>query len=393
MGTVAWLPSIYFRRIWAVREPRLAALALLSPAFGLGVCIARTNPALLTTAALLLDYMLLFWGIFLAVAIISVVVAPWPLARALAVMAAGTSTVVAAVALLAAFSADPVRWWGVGLVALALVASGVFLLFSTRQIVANYVIQRPRLAAVAAGLLALLPLVQFWNATSFVPAHQQTTLGAAVKADGVATGTGTNGEITVTLTNSGDVGALVLSSELITCERSAPQSPREPAVLYKDKRCVVDQLVGHLDELDARSTVALTSALRQPQRPPDHVRLLEATVLVWYARQDRLQVGDLTATTQTSPEAAHECATEYEGGNHVEVYEVQPNSRVEALVERPRRLVYVWRGRAGDAYAALQPTNHQMCNKRGLPEDDEKIDEDVGLSFLRLNYETWLAAR
>jgi hypothetical protein len=196
----------------------------------------------------------------------------------------------------------------------------------------------------------------------------------------------------VTLTNSGDVGALILASELITCQLASPREPATDEAMYEDKKCVVLQLVDHLYELDAKSSVAIASVLRQPLRPPHHVRLLTASVHLWYARKDRLQVGGLIATNETSDEAAS-CSSEAKGGNDVEVYEVQPNSCVELVVEQPRRLVFVRKGPAGDAYVAIQATNHQICDHNGFPEDDESVDRDVGLGDFRLVHESWVATK
>ena len=241
-------PTIYLRGHWA--KPRVKAIALLFPAIVLAVFVARADPAVLTAVALLLEYMLFFWRILLIAAIVGLVVAPMRVARSLAALAAAASATIAAIALLAAFAADPVRLWGVALAGVVFVSSGALLRIATQEIVTSHVIKRPRLVAIGAGLLAVLPLVQFWNATSFVPAHQQTTLGAAIAADAVATGTGAHGEITVTLTNSGDVGVLILSSEVITCQRSAVPPPSTIEELHLDRQCFFDQLVEHVYELN-----------------------------------------------------------------------------------------------------------------------------------------------
>ena len=381
-----WWPSTYFRGIWAEGEPRTAALALLSPAVALAVILALADPALLTAAALLLEYMLLLWGILLAAAIVSLVVAPWRVARSLALLAAGTNAAVAAVALLAAFAADPVRWWGVALVAVVCVSSGGLFLFSTRRIVSSYVVKRPRLAAIGAGLLALLPLVQFWNAALFVPAHQQTTLGAAIKADAVVNRAEAHGEVTVTLTNSGDVGALILSSELITCQRSAPPGNHSVDELHSDKQCFFDQLLGHAYELDAKSTVTFTSVLRLPEVPPDDVRILEAEAALWYARQDRVKVGDESFDAELAAAKNENC----EG--RTEIYPVFPNSRVQAVVQEPWRLVYIFTGLGGDSVFALQGTSQEMCGHGGVPDADKGVEDDLGLRYTSVHYEAWLPA-
>ena len=383
-------PGSYRAGLKASWKYRIQALVLIMPAIAMAVALAWTEPALLTVAALLLDYMLLLAAFLLGSAIIALLFLPWPLARALSLLAAGCGAAVAFISVLSTFGADPVRWWGAILAVITCVTSGSLLIIATRQVLAaDYALKRSHVVAIGAGLAALLPFVQFWHAASFVPSQQETTLGAAVTTDAVATDAGAHGGITVKITNSGDVGALVLASELITCQRSSPQPPLDAAVMYDDEQCVVEQLFTNRTEVDAKSTWDVTSVLRQPERPPKEVRLVEATVLLWYARQDRLEIGDPIPWPQLSAADDH-CSTDADATHSLEGHELRPNSRPQGVVEQSRRLVYLRQGPDGDAYFALQPAHTDICGRSGLPTVFSTINEDVGVKNLRLEYESWL---
>jgi hypothetical protein len=76
---------------------------------------------------------------------------------------------------------------------------------------------------------------------------------------------------------------------------------------------------------------------------------------------------------------------------------VSEESRVQGVIQRDRRLVYLRDFNApGDAYYALTTVGEPLCNPdnvqgAGLPkQSDYDLDQRVGVTMLRLNHEEWL---
>jgi hypothetical protein len=375
---------------------RLGAFVLLVPAIVLGGMLFAVQPALLTVPALLVEYMLVPAGVLLAAAVLALLLAPWRVARTLTVFAAVGSAAVAASALVAyGYPADKA---GVTVAVMTLVASVILLAFAGRGYLGAFGLKSSHVAVLGSVLVALLPLVQFWHVASFVPSQQETTLGATVTTDVEPDDRGARGTVTVKIANAGDAGAYVLASEMITCQRAAPQ-PAEPLEeLYEDPECVTTQLFENLTELDHSSEFELTSIFRDPEEPPAAPRVIEVTVLLWTVRQDRVELGPELEADDLEP-VDDEClsATDPDPDHKLTGYEVLPNSRPEGVAQDPLRLVFLRLGDEGDAYVALQPVDEPVCTTAttgttppGVPVGSAELQANFGLKNLRLNYETWI---
>jgi hypothetical protein len=310
-----------------------------------------------------------------------------------ALVAAGLSIAVGFSCVLAI--REPVDYMGVVLVFLTLLAGVVLLVVVSRGMIDFSKLGPPKVAVLLTGILSLLPLVQFWHDASFVPSHLSTTLGATATANAVATSNGPHGVVKVKITNSGDVGALILASELIVCLRTSPHDPQPADDLYSDAACHAEQIYDHLTEIDAHSTWEIQLALDRPATPLVKARLVEATVLLWYAREDRLKVGSEIQHLEQEDDASA-CSSVYHSNDTLTGFNVLDESRQQGVVDKPRRVVYLSQGEEGDAYYALQAQGEDICDATdyGRPKFSKyMIDDSVGAANLRVNEESWVTER
>jgi hypothetical protein len=87
------------------------------------------------------------------------------------------------------------------------------------------------------GLLAILPLIQFWHATSFLPARLKTSMSVTSVAIEVRgeTESDRQGTFQVQLHNASEVDALVLASRVMWCfDPSNANWKTNMDELYKD---------------------------------------------------------------------------------------------------------------------------------------------------------------
>jgi hypothetical protein len=364
---------------------RIVALALTAPACILIALLWHEEPpALLTVSALLLNSMLWPVTIFLAVSMAMVLAAPWPLARLGGLLAGGLSIAIGLTCCLAI--REPVDYLGVVFTLLTLLSGAGLLFFVARRNVSAWDAKVPRVAVFLTGILALLPLIQFWHVASFVPSHLNTTLGATVTMNAVATSNGPHGVVKVKITNSGDVGALILNSELIVCFRESPHNPQTPEDLYGDDECGTQQIYDDLTLIDARSTWEIQFVIDRPGTPPNR-RLVEATVLFWYARQDRVKVGSQIQHLELEDDASACTKSAVLTG-----FNIVNDSRQQGVMQKSRRVVYLRVGSAGDAYFAIQVQGEPICSvEHGLPrESTYPVGDSVGLKNLRITNGGWL---
>lgn len=407
------------------RTVRFLGLLLLSPACALAVLFWRVPVAEpLTVSALLVDRVLLACtALLLPVCVVAMAFARWSWARRGAVAGAMVAVALGGSTSLAALRPpfDPLP------TALALVALGgglTLLLWTQGGLLLSW-----RGGVSIALVLSLLPLVQFWHATSFVPARLNTTVGAVVRVTGQMSKKGSaTGEVEVVVRNNGGVGALVLASELILCYWRGPHEFRQLDLLYDDPHCGTEQLFENLTQLDSRSTWTIRHAFHRSGAERAKIRAVQAIVVLWYARTDRLRIGEPLRIDSESPDGEwpvdnvqiwpetsipnvdiRACkrlkVKETVKGKKVEVEEdwrlsilrVSEESRFQGVVQRDRRLVFLRDFEApGDAYFALTTAGEPLCNPdkdtyAGLPRwSDYGLDQRVGLTTLRLNHEEWL---
>ena len=369
---------------------RLAAVALVGPACILVALFwLQERPEPLTVTALLIGGILWPATILLAVSVVAILAGPWPFARTGSLLAGGLSIALGLATGLAI--RQPVDYLGVTFAVLTMLAGAGLIYLVARAKVTSWELRLPRVAVLLTGILALLPIVQFWHTTSFLPSRLSTNLGATVTTDAVPMPNGAQGVIKVSITNSGDIGARIVASDLIVCYRTSPRDAQPLVGLNEDRACVNDRIFENLAVVDARSTWPIQIALRRPEKPPAQARLMEATVHLWYARQDRLNVGD-------EIDLAHEadvsrCSSQHRENEVLTGYKVLDQSRPQSVVQRSRRLVYL-RQDNGIEYFAFQAQGEDVCDATEHPKESQyRIGESVGLNELRLNYEAWLTQK
>jgi hypothetical protein len=387
-------PRGYVKRL--SRWPgRLLGLLLLTPACVLAVLFWRVPVAdPLTVSALLVDRTLMAsTALVLPVCLLAMAVAPWEWAERGAVAGAMVAVALGGSISLAALR-PPVDLWPTVLAVLALVGGIGLLIWRQGKLLLSW-----RGTIPIVGILSLLPLVQFWHATSFVPAHLNTTVGTDVKVTGqTMKGGSARGEIEVTVRNNGDIGALVLASELILCYWPEPHEFLLQDDLYNSEHCETEQIFSNLSEIDSHSTWTMRHAF---QRAPkgSGIRVVQGVVLLWYARMDRLRIDndpviDSFPLSIMNPGRQRSLACRKWT---LSVLRVQEESRFQGVVQRERRLVYLDSGDPGDAYFALTTVGESYCNSdgdestKGLPRwSSYDIGQRVGVRESRLNHEQWL---
>jgi hypothetical protein len=272
--------------------------------------------------------------------------------------------------------------------ALAALGGGIILLLRTRV----HTLLSWRSTLSIAGILALLPIVQFWHATSFVPAHLNTTVGADVKVTGRTTKAGdATGQVEIAVRNSGGVGALILASELILCYWAEPHELLTLDELYASDECETQQLLDNLTEVDSGNVWTIRRAFQRSAAKGRSPRTVQANVFLWYARKDRLRIGE---ELQLSSSDIQTCRQP----SQLWMFQVQEESRYQGIVQRDRRFIYLRTGDSGDAYFALTTVREPICilekgMYEGLPrQSDHDVGQRVGLRQLRLDHEAWLEA-
>jgi hypothetical protein len=188
---------------WNPWHVRFLGMLLLSPACVLAVVFWQVPVAEpLTVSALLVDRVLLVCtALLLPVCVVALAFAPWSWARrgalagAIVAVALGGSTSLAA--LRPPIDTLPTR------LALAALGGGLVLLFWTQ----GGLLLSWRGGISIALVLSLLPLIQFWHASSFVPARLNTTVGVVVHVTGKTSKKGSaTGEVEVVVRNNGGSG-------------------------------------------------------------------------------------------------------------------------------------------------------------------------------------------
>jgi hypothetical protein len=212
---------------------------------------------------------------------------------------------------------------------------------------------------------------------------------------------------------------------LILCYWRGPHEFRQLELLYDDtKHCRTEQLFENLTQLDSHSTWTIRHAFHKSGTEDSKIRSVHAIAVLWYARTDRLRIGEPLRTENGSPvdnlplpsktpipnvdiqackkKNVKEKVIGKEKVKEIEdwrlsLLRVSEESRVQGVIQRDRRLVYLRDFNApGDAYYALTTVGEPLCNPdnvqgAGLPkQSDYDLDQRVGVTMLRLNHEEWL---
>jgi len=353
----------WWRGLW---WQRAVALLLLVPTVWLSIlfwAVPASNP--LTVSALLLDRILqVATALALPVAVVGVAVAPWPLARP-AALAGGIVSVMLGGSAVTAALRPPVEGWTTLLSVLSLVCGLGQLIWMLRRIL---LARKWRISLLAP--LTLLPLVQFWHATSFVPARLTTSITMTAQVTSTqAVGEESRGAVEVGLRNDGDIGAILLGSWLYICERETVEDlVYDMSVIHSDPACAdVSPLFGNWTDIEPNTVrtrhQAIVTRLNEP--------IVQVVGEAWYARTDRLQIDEQNKASlydvRTCP-----VPPEY-------IYQLFADSRVRGVVEKQRLLIYT----SDDWY--FSTVDESLC------EDSRyALGEHIGVGWVRNFYNDWL---
>jgi hypothetical protein len=270
----------------------------------------------------------------------------------------------------------------VGVVILAVVAAVIDVL-----ILAIVLLRNPgrsqalRVGALFAAVGALLlPLAQFWHATSWSNIVQKASIGLepAVEVQG-RTADDLFVKVDLKLTNNSVGRVRVIHSAVDIC-RWSPDEPLiyEPnELLAMPQRCTRWRTFAPRSWVDANASLTGSKTLKVPISSPR----LEIIARVAYARGDRLQIASESETAEELPDS------EGPGGKcaNASFYRVEPDSRARGLAQQEKYLGYAdRRGEGGQAYF-LVGGRPNRCR-----DSDPALIDYYGVTELSVVTETWL---
>jgi hypothetical protein len=326
----------------------------------------------LTISALLLDRMLQVATIVvLPVATLLLLTAAWPVASVAAATAGGVSLVLGASTGLPALR-PPADIFPTLMALAATLAGAILLVWTLRE---KFDTSSWKLSLLAP--LALLPALQFWHSTSFVPGQLTTSVTLEPSATVQRSDGGfLRGVIEVRIRNDGAIGALVLASEVITCFR--PESVDLKKInydvdkLYSDPDCRTDLIVSNLSEVGAKSTFTSHLSFITSKKKP----LAQTVSMLWFVRTDRMRVDT------AKPESGDKKGCR----GTVESHAIKDEARFKGVVQRDRVLVYDDDSSGiGDRYYQLVTKGEPVCHPSRWD-----IAQYLGEMYIRVNREDWL---
>ncbi|MGY1984742.1 hypothetical protein ACI792_00780 [Blastococcus sp. SYSU DS0669] len=306
-------------------------MLLLLPVLWLSILLVRVPAgSALTVPALFLDRVIVVSSVVvLPATVLLLLVLPLPGARAAAVVGGAVSAIVGLPTLLAAI--DPPREPLPTALAVASVICGAALV--SILLFRSFKGRRWRLSLLAplALLPALLPAVQFWQATSYTPSQLITSVTPEVRVVVQRLDPEERlGTVEVTLDNSGDVRASLFTSQVVFCF-SAENDWRKfheltMAQLRADEDCAYAQVVSRNADLDAQTTQTYSIPWRAPAS--------KSFAIVWmiseYVREDRMRLVEEALERDSAPGCL---------GN-VTVFRLQPDTRFKGVVQPTRLLTF-----------------------------------------------------
>jgi len=360
-----WLALSPFRR-------RIVALLLLIPACWLAYLFWRVPVAdPLTISALLVDRTLqVCTFLLLPPAGAGVLLAPWPFARA-AAATGGTVSVLLGGSVALAGTRPPADPLPTGLAIVCIVTGAALLTW-----IFHPVILTTRWKVSLLAPLALLPAVQFWHATSFVPARLTTSMSIDPRVTVQhADAKHRLGTVEVQLRNNGDVATLVLAAEVIVCLRPTihPTLDYHVSTLYGDGACGTSRIVADLSQVDAKSSVTYHRSFIARRDTP----LVQLVARVWYARADRLRVDE---SSRTGPDLKAGCL----GG--VTTWRIRDDARFKGVAQRQRILVFDQGNGPKENEFYETTSGAPLC--ASPPRYD--IGDNLGTAYKRVDREDWL---
>jgi hypothetical protein len=312
-----------YRRTW---RARLASVLLLVPVLWLSVLLLRVPAGTaLSVPALLIDRVVLVsTAVVLPVAVLLLLVLPAPGMRATAIVAGTVSGVVGLPTLIAAWD-PPRKALPVGLAVLSVVCGLALIALPLSTSLRS---RRWRLSLLAP--LSLLPIIQFWQATSYTPSQLITSVTPEVQivvqeVDAAER----HGVFEVSLANPGDVRASLFTSELVYCfvpEADWKMWASTHDDLMGNPECTYVSVVGENSHVDPQTTQEFSIPWTAPQDRSFATLNLQS----FYVREDRLRPEN-TSETQASAAGCQ---------GQVTTYGLQPDTRFKAVVQPSRLLSY-----------------------------------------------------
>lgn len=242
-------------------------------------------PAPSTAAVLLIDYALLL-GLFAATFALVLLVLGRPATAAYASLFVSAVGIALSLTVLLVQTFQPWRDRPITVLALvALVTSGLNAWLRGARPKLTIGISRK----VGAGILAvgLLPALQFWQSTSFLPSRTQVSLSQVLDVEVTdRAATGYHAVVAVTVENTSDTRALVIISDLKICDWTrTSEVVSEIDTLRSRPNCVSKRPIAERAWIDGKSTLRYSVAVETPSGRP----LLQLISRIAYARGDRLR--------------------------------------------------------------------------------------------------------
>lgn len=297
------------------------------PSVVLSVLFWRENAYdALTASALIVDRLLQMISAALPILLVLVLSASVPVARVCAVGASICSALLGLSASLAALR-PPADIFPTVLGLICLIVGGVCTVWLTQRVI---IASRWRFSLL--GLLALLPVIQFWHQTSFVPSSLVTSMSISPAVVNVQSQTSSGNRVSfrLQLQNAGEVGALILQSRIIMCPRAFDAVLiSDINVLQSDTQCRSGSLITNQSVIDGETSFPYVTTLIALKDQP----LLQVVVGVWYVRSDRLRIAPDPVTVSSAETAS--CSL-----GHIATYRLLDESKIKGLVQKERLITF-----------------------------------------------------
>jgi hypothetical protein len=328
----------------------------------------------LTVSAFLVDLVLqIATFVVFPVSLIVVLFAPLSIARVGAIIASICSALLGISASLSAL--QPPRKTLPTILAVVCAVIGVaLLLWLTHKVTLAF---RWRVSIV--GLLSLLPLIQFWHETSFLPARLQTSMSVTRVVLDVRSETESErrGSIYYELQNLTDVDALILTSHWEWCFRPSDADLETTTAQPSDGLCSYGQLVGTTSTIHGKVPFVYQWTFSEPKER----QFFQLFVTVEYARNDRLRIDYNSSETMNEDikvTKADGCSGE------LKIYPILDEARFQGLVQKQRYLTYDIDNITQLPRYHLTAKGEPWCVSRG------DLDSHYGITTVTSRQRDWL---
>ncbi len=350
---------------------RWGSVLVLLPALILGTSFLnqeQLDP--LTVTSLLVDRILYVAVFGLLLAPVFVLLAPPMTAMMASAIASATGVALSATVLLAGIR--PPRDDRV--LVLAAVALAGCLVNYKLNLAGMPVFRRHATSSIlAAALAVVIPLLQFWHSTSFLPGRLSTNLALTPNVSSEIKGDQARGVVEIRVDNSSDVRALIIISDMKVCHRETVEELAYDVVsLRKDPSCRSVRPLGQRSWVDAKGSVSHRTAIETPAGRP----LIQMISRVAYARGDRVR--EVAGSERTGQEIG--------ACQDAVVVALQEESRYKALAQVEKYLVYDTNDVGGIQYSITS------SDARTCPKSSSDLQSYFGVTELRVNWEGWVGA-